>query len=99
MLYEFDGQGMRRPGYGRLSRAYFDRQVGIYHSVLSAGAAAGMFKLVGTAREIARNLVALEDGYGFYVVLPDSGIDAQKVEDWMFGYAESATGCALRGAA
>jgi len=95
LLYEFDGLGTRQPGYGRLSREYFARQVAIYHSVLVAGQAAGLFHLTAPARDVGRNLVALEDGYGYYVVLPDSGIDAASAERLILGYAETATGCPL----
>jgi DNA-binding transcriptional regulator YbjK len=96
LLYEFDGQGIRRKGYGRLSREYFARQVSIYHSILVAGQAAGHFTLTAPARDIGRNLVALEDGYGYYVVLPESGIDRAAAEALIVGYAEVATGCRLR---
>lgn len=95
LLYEFDGLGTRQPGYGRLSREYFARQVAIYHSVLVAGQAAGLFSLTAPARDVGRNLVALEDGYGYYVVLPDSGIDAPAAVRLILGYAETATGCPL----
>jgi DNA-binding transcriptional regulator YbjK len=95
LLYEFDGLGTRRPGYGRLSREYFARQVAIYHSVLVAGQAAGLFALTAPARDVGRNLVALEDGYGYYVVLPDSGIDAPDAVRLILKYAETATGCPL----
>lgn len=95
LLYEFDGQGMRRRGYGTLSRAYFDRQVAIYQSILVAGEAGGLFQLTAPARTIARNIVALEDGYGFYVVLPGTGIDIAEVERLVLSYVETATGCAM----
>lgn len=95
LLYEFDGQGTRRPGYGRISRAYFARQVAIYHSVLVAGRAAGHFRLTASARDIGRNIVALEDGYGYYVVLPESGIDGAMAERLILSYASAATGCRL----
>jgi DNA-binding transcriptional regulator YbjK len=95
LLYEFDGLGTRQPGYARLSREYFARQVAIYHSVLVAGQAAGLFHLTAPARDVGRNLVALEDGYGYYVVLPDSGIDVASAERLILGYAETATGCPL----
>ena len=95
LLYEFDGQGTRRPGYGRISREYFARQVAIYHSILVAGEAAGHFRLSAPARDVGRNLVALEDGYGYYVVLPESGIDVAMAEQLILSYAETATGCPL----
>jgi len=95
LLYEFDGLGTRQPGYGRLSREYFARQVAIYHSVLVAGQATGLFALTAPPRDVGRNLVALEDGYGYYVVLPDSGIDATAAERLILQYAETATSCRL----
>lgn len=95
LLYEFDGQGTRRPGYGRLSREYFARQVAMYHSILVAGQAGGHFHLTAPARDIGRNLVSLEDGHGYYVVLPDSGMDLEEAERLILGYAETATACSL----
>ena len=95
LLYEFDGLGTRQHGYGRLSREYFARQVAIYHSVLVAGQATGLFTLTAPPRDVGRNLVALEDGYGYYVVLPDSGIDATTAERLILQYAETATSCRL----
>ncbi|MDQ1598722.1 MAG: hypothetical protein QOD68_196 [Actinomycetota bacterium] len=95
LLYEFDGQGTRRPGYGRISREYFARQVAIYHSILVAGSAAGHITQTAAPRDNGRNQVALEDGYGYYVVLVDSGIDAAQAEALILGYAEAATSCPL----
>ncbi len=63
-------EGLTNPACGAQSRAYFERQVAIYHSVLVAGEAAGIFTLTAPAMVIARNLVALEDGYGYYVAVP-----------------------------
>jgi DNA-binding transcriptional regulator YbjK len=95
LLYEFEGAALRRRAYGALNSAYFERQVGIYHAVLVAGEAAGAFSLTAPARVLARNLVALEDGYGFYVVLTDSDIDAATAERLILTYAETATGTKL----
>jgi AcrR family transcriptional regulator len=95
LLYQFDSQGMTDPAYGAQSRAYFERQVAIYHSILVAGSAAGVFRLTAPARVIARNLVALEDGYGYYVAVPGTDVDAAAAERYILSYAESATGCRL----
>jgi DNA-binding transcriptional regulator YbjK len=95
LLYQFDSQGMTDPAYGAQSRAYFERQVAIYHSVLTAGSAAEVFTLTAPARVIARNLVALEDGYGYYVAVPGTGVDAATAERYILSYAEAATGCRL----
>jgi DNA-binding transcriptional regulator YbjK len=95
LLYQFDSQGMTNPAYGAQSRAYFERQVAIYHSILVAGEAAGIFALSAPARIIARNLVALEDGYGYYVAVPGTGVNAADAERFMVSYAEVATSCRL----
>ena len=95
LLYEFEGRALRDRAYGALNAAYYERQAGIYHSVLVVGEAAGVFRLTAPARVVARNLVALEDGYGFYVVLGDSGIDAAAALRLILSYAETATGARL----
>jgi DNA-binding transcriptional regulator YbjK len=95
VLYEFEGPAFRNRTLGALHHAYFERQVGIYHSIIAAGAASGEFRLTAPARVIARNIVALEDGYGFYVVLEDSDIDRESAEQLILSYAETATGASL----
>lgn len=96
MLYEFEGPAFRNRTFGALNHAYFERQVGIYHAILATGQATGIFRLTAAARVIARNLVALEDGYGFYVVLEDSDIDTAGAEQLILSYAQSATGATFR---
>jgi DNA-binding transcriptional regulator YbjK len=95
LLYELDGQAIRDHRYGAASRAYFDRQVAIYHPVLLAGQERGLFHLAAPVRDIARNLVALEDGYGYYVVVPGTAFDRETAEALVISYAETATQCAL----
>ena len=95
LLYQFESQGMTNAAYGALSRGYFERQVGIYHSILVAGEAAKVFRLASPARVIARNLVALEDGFGYYVAIPGTDVKAADVEGYILSYAEVATGCPL----
>jgi len=95
LLYEFEGAALRSRAYGALNSSYFERQVGIYHAILVTGEAVGVFSLSAPARVVARNLVALEDAYGFYVVLTDSDIDAATAEHLILTYAETATGATL----
>jgi AcrR family transcriptional regulator len=95
LLYELDGQAIRDRSYGAASRAYFDRQVAIYQPVLLAGQVRRAFRLAAPARDIARNLVALEDGYGYYVVVPGTGFDRATAEALVLSYAETATQCTL----
>jgi DNA-binding transcriptional regulator YbjK len=96
VLYEFEGPAFRNRTLGALHHAYFERQVGIYHSIIAAGAASGEFALSAPARVIARNIVALEDGYGFYVVLEDSDINTASAQQLILSYAETATGASLK---
>ncbi len=42
----------------------FERQVALYTGVLEAGAGSGAFRLKGSARDIARTIVVMEDGLG-----------------------------------
>jgi AcrR family transcriptional regulator len=97
LIYELDGQAMRDRSYDMASRAYFDRQVAVYQPVLRAGQVAGVFSLAAPVRDIARNLVALEDGLGYYVVVPGTGFDRATAEALVVSYAETATRCSLRG--
>lgn len=95
LLYQFESQGMTDADYGAFSRGYFERQVAIYHSILVSGEAAKIFNLASPARVVARNLVALEDGYGYYIAIPGTDVKAADVEKNIISYAEIATNCPL----
>jgi len=68
LLYEFEAVAFRSTDCADLMAAYVERQVDMYEAILREGEAAGEFDLPGDARRIARNLVALEDGHGVYVL-------------------------------
>lgn len=87
LLYEIDALTGSSPAFSRMSLDFFDRQVQLYVAVLEAGAASGEFDLAGTAEEIARGLVALEDGLGLQVVLGHPGIDAATAGSILRRYA------------
>ncbi|UQX87432.1 TetR family transcriptional regulator C-terminal domain-containing protein [Jatrophihabitans telluris] len=89
-LYEFEGTAFRDSKFAALTRLYFERQVGIYHSIIVAGQAVGAFDTAAPARTVARNIVALEDGYGFYVVLDEYDIDAGTAEELILSYVRTA---------
>jgi hypothetical protein len=62
----------------------------MYASILEVGAAVGRLRLTASARSIARNVVALEDGQGLYVLL---GRDtAEAVEARILEAVATATG-------
>jgi AcrR family transcriptional regulator len=90
LLYELEAVAFRSGECAALMSAYIERQTAMYTSLLEVGAALGRFTLSGAARDIARNIVALEDGQGIYVLL---GRDtAAAVEARILAYAATATG-------
>jgi hypothetical protein len=70
--------------------AYIERQVATYAAILEVGAATGVFELTHDARTLARNIIALEDGQGLYVLM---GRDTpEEVERRILAYVSAATG-------
>lgn len=69
LLYELEPVAFRDPACAALMTAYIERQVATYAAILEVGAATGVFTLAHAPRTIARNLVALEDGQGLYVLM------------------------------
>ncbi|MFB7657458.1 MULTISPECIES: TetR/AcrR family transcriptional regulator [unclassified Streptomyces] len=86
LLYEFSPQARQRPSDARLRRELYGRQVALYVRVLTAGAEAGRFRLQRPADEIAANLVALEDAYGYHVIA-QMFMTRDQAEKHLFGYA------------
>src|SRR5262249_16797583 len=73
----------------------FEREVSLYLSVLHDGQSAGAFRLSQPALTLARNLVALEDAYGFHLLAEVSSIDASIALGALVDYARTATGATL----
>ena len=69
MLFEFDAMIFGDPRYLTYARQYLDRQVRMYEDLLQGGVRCGAFTLDGSAGDIARNLLALEDSHGFSVLI------------------------------
>ncbi|MFI8370041.1 hypothetical protein [Streptomyces sp. NPDC085466] len=69
----------------------YGRHVGLYVRLLTAGEEGGWFRFQRPAAEIAANLVALEDAYGYHVIA-QTFMTRQKAEQHLFGYASLATG-------
>jgi AcrR family transcriptional regulator len=90
MLYELEAVAFRSAACAALMAAYIERQVAMYASVLEVGAAVGRLRLSGDARSIARNIVALEDGQGLYVLLGRDTSEA--VEARILDYVAAAAG-------
>ena len=62
LLYEFEAVAFRSRACAEMMAGYVERQVDMYERIL------GAFDLAGDPRDAARNIVALEDGHGVYVL-------------------------------
>ncbi len=95
LLYEFHPQVMRNAAVTAQRALLYERQVGLYVSVLESGVAHGVFTLRGSAVSVGSNLVALEDAYGHHVVAGIS-VTREQAESYLIDFASTATGCDLR---
>ncbi|MEH0826063.1 TetR/AcrR family transcriptional regulator [Micromonospora sp. CPCC 205714] len=94
LLYEFSPQARRRPADADLRRTLYDRQVQLYEQILTEGGRDGVFTLALPAVEAARNLVALEDAYGYHVIAGTT-VTRDQARQYLIGYASYATGTRL----
>lgn len=92
LLCELGGSAARHSIYGILLTALYDKQVAMYQLVLETGAAAGAFTLAQDSLTIARNLVALEDAYGYRVMARHPTINVETAAGLILDYARLATG-------
>jgi hypothetical protein len=95
VLNELSANASRSRVHAQLMSQLFDREVSLYLSVLQEGQSAGAFRLSQPALTLARNLVALEDAYGFHLLAKVSSIDASAALGGLVGYAGTATGATL----
>ncbi|MFC4051819.1 TetR/AcrR family transcriptional regulator [Actinomadura syzygii] len=95
LLYELGTIARRDASYAAEHIRLYERQVGIYSGILEVGAATGAFSLTRDAGGIARNLVALEDGYGLHIVMAVPTVDTARAEALLLAAASDATGCDL----
>ena len=93
ITYDAAGYFRDNPTLGALIRSMTARQVEVYRRVLELGAAQGVFTLADTSQAIARNLVALEDAYGLYMI--SGGQIADEALRMILSFASMATGCRL----
>ncbi|SDG57281.1 DNA-binding transcriptional regulator YbjK [Sinosporangium album] len=95
LLNELGGSAGRNRIYGLLLTTLYDRQVTMYQSILDTGAALGVFTLADETLVIARNLVALEDAYGYRITARHPIIGPEEAAELILGYARAMTGCPL----
>lgn len=96
LLCELGGASGRNRVYAALLTSLFDRQVAMYEVILTEGVAAGTFTLATDARSIARNIVALEDAYGYRINARHPSIDTEVAYQLIVAYASQASGHDLR---
>jgi len=92
LLCALGGEAARNTVYALLLTGLYDRQVGMYMSILDVGAATGAFALQQPAQTIARNLVALEDAYGYRIMAKHPTLTYQEAVHLILEYARMATG-------
>ena len=97
VLNELSVSASRSQVHARLVGELFEREVSLYLSVFQEGEAGGAFRLSQPALTVARNLVALEDAYGFHLLAKTSPVDAATALSALAGYARTATGATLLG--
>jgi len=69
----------------------YDRQVSMYRTILDTGSALRAFALTGDSLTVARNLVALEDAYGYRIVARHPTLTPTAAAELILAYARQAT--------
>lgn len=95
LLCSLGGEAARNTIYAVLLTSLYDRQVGMYQGILELGVSQGVFHLAQDSLTIARNLVALEDAYGYRIIAKHPTLDYSCVVELILNYARLATGHAL----
>ena len=95
LLCELGGAAGRNRLYASLLTTLYERQVSMYQMILESGVSRGCFTLASSSLSIARNLVALEDAYGYRIVARHPTIDRDKAVELILDFARLATGSAL----
>ena len=85
----------REPVVASLIRTLTERQVSLYQAILEVGQAHGVFDLADDSLTIARNLVALEDAYGLYIINAQRSSLVDEAKRLTLAYASMATRCDL----
>jgi AcrR family transcriptional regulator len=91
LLCALGGEAARNTVYAVLLTSLYDRQVAMYQAILAAGASQGVFVLASDELTIARNLVALEDAYGYRIMAGHPTLDHDACAALILAYARLAT--------
>lgn len=90
LLCALGGAASRYPVYAAMLTSLYDRQVGMYQVILESGAASGDFRLQSSSEAIGRNIVALEDAYGYRMAARHATIDHAAATELILAYARLA---------
>ena len=91
VLCALGGAASRYPVYAAMLTSLYDRQVAMYQVILESGAATGAFELTQASETIGRNIVALEDAYGYRMVARHPTITLEVATELILDYARLAT--------
>jgi AcrR family transcriptional regulator len=91
VLCALGGAASRYPVYAAMLTSLYDRQVAMYQVILESGAATGVFELTQPSETIGRNIVALEDAYGYRMVARHPTITLEVATELILDYARLAT--------
>ena len=91
LLCALGGEAARNTVYAVLLTSLFDRQVAMYQAILEIGRTQGAFTLASDSLSIARNLVALEDAYGYRIMAGHPSLDHDATTELILDYARLAT--------
>lgn len=95
LLCALGGEAARNAVYAVLLTSLYDRQVAMYRQILDTGQAVGTFQLTSDSLAIARNLVALEDAYGYRIMAGHPVLNPSTSAVLILDYARMATGHSL----
>jgi hypothetical protein len=91
LLCSLSGEAARNTIYAVLLTSLYDRQVGMFQGILELGVGSGDFRLSQDSQVIARNLVALEDAYGYRIMAKHPTLDYATAVELILDYARMAT--------
>ncbi|QMU71527.1 TetR/AcrR family transcriptional regulator [Streptacidiphilus sp. P02-A3a] len=94
LLFQLHGLADHSAAHAALMASLFAREVSLYSTLLQVGAAVGVFApAAAPPAELARNLVAMEDGYGLHIVARNPAVDRATALALLTAHARSVTGC------
>ncbi len=91
LLCSLGGEAARNTIYAVLLTSLYDRQVAMYQGILDLGVQTRVFFLQQASLTVARNLVALEDAYGYRIMAKHPTLDYLSAVELILDYARLAT--------